>query len=157
MSLTYTRIQAADTEVLLTLEKHIFAEDAWPKEDFELFLSRPTTFGYIAALDGVPAGYVLCQKIADEAEVLSIGLLPAYQGQGHGKAVLGYTLQALAELRVKKLFLEVRRSNGAAIALYQSFGAVPMGVRKGYYEPSQTHPEREDALTYKIPIHVQGD
>lgn len=157
MSLTYTRIQAADTDVLFALEKHIFAEDAWPREDFELFLSRPTTFGYIAALAGVPVGYVLCQKIADEAEILSIGIVPAHQGQGHAKAVLGYTVQALAQLKVNKLFLEVRRSNAPAIRLYQSFGAIPMGVRKGYYDSSPTHPEREDALTYKIPISAQGD
>ncbi len=47
--------------------------------------------------------------------------------------------------------LEVRRSNSAAIALYESFGFVEVGVRAGYYGGS------EDALLMNLELLEEHD
>jgi ribosomal-protein-alanine N-acetyltransferase len=43
----------------------------------------------------------------------------------------------------------VRRSNRAAIALYQELGFECVGQRRGYY---QAHDGREDALVYRLEL-----
>ena len=45
--------------------------------------------------------------------------------------------------KIKKWFLEVRRSNDPAVALYKKFGFKAVGTRKNYYK---TPTGREDAL-----------
>jgi ribosomal-protein-alanine N-acetyltransferase len=46
---------------------------------------------------------------------------------------------------IKKAYLEVRRSNTAALALYTGFGFVQTGIRKGYYPDN-----KEDALLFSL-------
>jgi ribosomal protein S18 acetylase RimI-like enzyme len=53
----------------------------------------------------------------------------------------------LAASGAQRVFLEVRRSNAAAIGLYERSGFRPVGVRRGYYASP-----REDALTMALEV-----
>jgi ribosomal-protein-alanine N-acetyltransferase len=68
-----------------------------------------------------------------EYEVHTIGVDPAYQGQGIGRRLLGELL-AFADGGV--VYLEVRTDNEAAIALYHSEGFTQIGLRRRYYRVS---------------------
>ncbi len=61
-----------------------------------------------------------------EFELLNIAVAPSHRGRGHARALL-------AEMPAGRLFLEVRESNQAARALYESVGFRVTGKRKGYY------------------------
>ena len=50
---------------------------------------------------------------------------------------------------IRDAFLEVRRSNKGAIALYHELGFECVGQRRGYY---QAHEGREDALVYRLEL-----
>jgi ribosomal-protein-alanine N-acetyltransferase len=151
--LSYLPVTVADAPRLAALEERIFEGDAWPAADFQTFLANPHVVGLIARdAQGQDVGYALCHHVHDEAELLSIGLVPTMRGRGQGRALLARLLADLAARGVRHLFLEVRRSNAAAIALYTAAGALPLGVRKGYYDPSPDHPQREDALTFRLPV-----
>ena len=63
----------------------------------------------------------------------TIGVDPAYQGQGIGRRLLASLLE-FADGGV--VFLEVRTDNEAAIGLYRSAGFVNVGLRKRYYRVS---------------------
>jgi ribosomal-protein-alanine N-acetyltransferase len=90
-----------------------------------------------ARTDGVLVGYAgvsrLGRKPPFEYEVHTIGVDPAYQGQGIGRRLLDKLLQ-FADGGV--VYLEVRTDNEAAIALYRSVGFTQVGLRRRYYRVS---------------------
>lgn len=94
----------------------------------------------VADLDGEIVGYILLRIISDEAEILSIAVKPSFRGLGIGRSLLDAILEELKS-KVKKCFLEVRKSNRVAIALYENSGFEICGNRKNYYIQPQ-----EDAL-----------
>lgn len=90
---------------------------------------------------GDPAAFMLAWSVADELHLLDMGTLPSERRKGHARALLGELL-AFARAEHKRLvLLEVRKSNAAAIALYESVGFTTMNVRRGYYSDTG-----EDAL-----------
>lgn len=63
--------------------------------------------------------------------------------QGVGRYLLNEILNVLDLSGIKAVFLEVRRSNLAAITLYERAGFATIGMRNDYYETAEG---REDAL-----------
>ena len=70
---------------------------------------------------------------ADEGEILNLAVAEEARGVGIGTALLEASLAWLAGRRVAKVYLEVRRSNAAAIAMYHRAGFATVSVRKDYY------------------------
>ena len=68
-----------------------------------------------------------------EYEIHTIGVDPAYQGQGIGTRLVSELLERASDSVV---FLEVRTDNVPAIKLYESFGFVNVGLRRRYYRAS---------------------
>ena len=83
----------------------------------------------------------LGRKPPFEYEVHTIGVDPAYQGQGIGRQLLRGLFDFAGDATI---FLEVRTDNAAAIALYESEGFEQVGLRKRYYRVSGA-----DAYTMK--------
>lgn len=81
-----------------------------------------------------------------EAELLNIGVKQNQQGKGFGEGLLRASLLLLPE-GTKHCFLEVRRSNLPAIALYQKLGFEPVAERKDYYRHRSGL--IEDALVFR--------
>lgn len=81
-----------------------------------------------------------------EAEVHTIGVDPAHQGRGIGRALLRALLE-VADAEHATVFLEVRTDNEAAHALYGSEGFAVVGLRRRYYRPSgaDAHTMRRDS------------
>jgi ribosomal-protein-alanine N-acetyltransferase len=69
-----------------------------------------------------------------EYEIHTIGVDPAYQRHGIGRAMMDRLL-AWTEPG-SAVFLEVRTDNEPAITLYRSLGFGTVGVRKRYYRAS---------------------
>lgn len=96
-----------------------------------LIARRASPYGTRKAL-----GFVILRKAADEAEVLTIAVDPAWRGRGIARLLMQAVLTRLYADRVKSLFLEVDAANEAAIALYRSLGMRQVGMRRGYYSSS---------------------
>jgi ribosomal protein S18 acetylase RimI-like enzyme len=88
-----------------------------------------------------------CVPAAGEAELLRVAVDPAHRGGGLGRRLLEACQQELAEEGLVNLFLEVRASNAAAIALYRACGWKACGLRPRYY------PDGEDAALYQHSGH----
>lgn len=88
-------------------------------------------------------GYGIVQVILDEGHLLNITIDPGLHGRGLGRLLLQDLLD-YARSKTDTLFLEVRPSNGRAIALYQSVGFNEIGLRRNYYNTPGGG--REDAL-----------
>jgi ribosomal-protein-alanine N-acetyltransferase len=83
-----------------------------------------------------------------EASVHTIGVDPAWQGKGIGRALLR-ALLARADEAAAPVYLEVRTDNAAAIGLYEAHGFTRIGTRRRYYWPSGA-----DAYTMARPARV---
>ena len=92
---------------------------------------------------GLVVGYALMSMAVDEAHVLNLCIDPDYQQQGLGRMLLDHMIRLARAANATIVLLEVRRSNKAAIHLYESHGFQRLGLRKGYYPAAAG---REDAL-----------
>lgn len=94
-----------------------------------------------------PVGFTIARQISDEAELLLIGVRPDRRRSGLGGVLLDRMLADAAAAGALQVFLEVRESNAAAIALYSSRGFEVVGRRPGYYRAADG--ARQDALTMR--------
>lgn len=79
------------------------------------------------------AGFLVYSRVVDEISILNVAVDPAQRGRGRGRALLRGLLDIARRYGVRRLLLEVRRSNVPAIALYQRVGFTIDGVRRAYY------------------------
>lgn len=91
----------------------------------------------------VISAYGMMSVAAGEAHILNLCVAVAAQHHGRGKRLLKHLQNIAMKKGVDTLFLEVRPSNGVALALYQKLGFNELGLRKDYY-PGEN--KREDAL-----------
>lgn len=101
-----------------------------------------------SALPVVGWGGMWC--VADEAEIASVCVDPAYRRFGGGTKLLQTLLRQARLWGAQNVYLEVRASNQAAQELYRGAGFECIGVRKRYY----TNP-LEDAVLMRCEIMRQ--
>lgn len=99
-------------------------------------------------------GFSLYQSVLDESELLNIVVAADQQGQGYGKKILLLSLRQLNKAGIERCFLEVARSNQAAISLYEKIGFEHISIRKNYYQQGES---REDALVMQLYLNRIGD
>lgn len=116
--------------------------DVWSPEAMASVLDMPGAQALLA-VDGAslvparqapgPAGMVVWRVAGDEAEILTIAVLPPWRRHGLGRRLLAAADDAARAQGATCMFLEVAADNRAAQALYQADGFVQVGLRKGYY------------------------
>ncbi|HAZ54229.1 MAG TPA: ribosomal-protein-alanine N-acetyltransferase RimI [Franconibacter helveticus] len=104
---------------------------------------------YRLDLQGEMAAFAITQVVLDEATLFNIAVDPAYQRRGLGRQLLEHLISELETRGVLTLWLEVRASNVAAIALYESLGFNEATIRRNYYP---TKEGREDAIIMALPL-----
>ena len=169
MTITIGALTVADAERCAQLEAVLFpGDDPWPTAAFVRELAAPHNH-YVAARTSADGGDPLrpaSSRARDrrgdtligyggisrlgrtppfEYEVHTIGVDPAYQGQGIGRRLLDELLK-FADGGV--VYLEVRTDNEVAIALYCSMGFEQIGLRRRYYRVSgaDAYTMRREAL-----------
>jgi [ribosomal protein S18]-alanine N-acetyltransferase len=148
MSIDYGPLKPSDAARCAELEAQLFdGDDPWPERAFLAEL-KAEQIRYVAARDEDKlVGYAgiarLGRKKPYEYEIHTIGVDPAFQGQGIGRRML---TELLDHASGGTVFLEVRTDNVPAIALYESFGFVNVGLRRRYYRASGA-----DAYTMQRP------
>jgi ribosomal-protein-alanine N-acetyltransferase len=137
----------ADLDRVAEIERATFP-DPWSRRSFAETIEREQVRAL--AIDdeiGQLVGYGISVRADDEGEILNIAVAESARGRGAGRALLEALLGELRAAGVHQVFLEVRRSNQAAIGLYRGVGFRPLGVRPGYYGRP-----REDALTMVLEL-----
>jgi ribosomal-protein-alanine N-acetyltransferase len=91
--------------------------------------------------DGQLLGFCGCWFVYDELHINTLAVGSPFRRRGHATRLLRFVLSEAAAAGIARATLEVRRSNDAALRLYDRFGFQVRGVRPDYY----TEPV-EDAL-----------
>jgi len=136
--LLFRMMVRADIAQVLRIERTSFSSP-WSKESFEAELKKAIGFSTVAVIRKKIVGYVMGWHIGDEIHIANIAVHPEWRRQGIGEKLIQKALTNQDGVACARL--EVRRSNRAALALYQKLGFVQVGIRKNYYAQ-----EGEDAV-----------
>ena len=128
---------------LAQLERACFAAP-WSAEGLAEELSNPHAVFRVAEDDaGAVLGYVGMHHLVDEGFITNVAVSPTHRRQGIAAALVTAAQEECRRRGIRRLGLEVRESNVAAIRLYERFGFVQDGKRPRFYSAPV-----EDALLY---------
>ena len=132
-------VGVAHADVLAAIHATAFpAAERWDGGAIATLLATPGCFALLAA-----GGMAMARIAGDEAELLTLAVLPAARGAGVGGSLLAAVLAEAARQGAATVLLEVAPSNGAARALYKRAGFGEVGLRRRYY------PDGGDALVMR--------
>ena len=142
MTVELTDLRWFHIDALLPIEDELFGEERWSAGMFWNELA--SGHHYLVALETGPdgdrvVGYAgLALAPPDEAWVQNVGVRKDAQRRGIGRRLLEALLAEAARHGARKVLLEVAVDNLPAQKLYADYGFEGVGVRKGYYQPSNT-------------------
>lgn len=122
-------MQASDLHVVAEIENQVQSHP-WKISQFE-----ESIISYVSTVieqNNQVVGFCILQPVLDEANLLLMAIHPSQQGRGLGYQLLEESITLLKNNPVQ-IFLEVRESNQAAIALYEKSGFHQIDLRKNYY------------------------
>lgn len=93
---------------------------------------------------GETIGFSLTRSVADESELLLLGVLPSRHREGVGARLLEDFIDRARNQGAARIHLEVRDGN-PAVSMYHRLGFRPVGRRRNYYHAPDG--KRFDALT----------
>ena len=135
----------ADVGRIVDIEKDGFLHP-WSRELIERELSHSWSRIVLAcdvdrAGEERVLGYIVFWIVHDEVHVLNVATALEARRRGIGRALMDAAEEEGRARGARLSTLEVRRSNGAALALYLAIGYRQVGIRPNYYAE-----EREDAI-----------
>ncbi|MGA9761893.1 MAG: ribosomal protein S18-alanine N-acetyltransferase [Gaiellaceae bacterium] len=133
-------LQFADLDRIEEIERECYSLP-WSRAMFagELIKSSSICLGAFRLERAI--GYLIVSLFVDDWHIMNLAVDPAWRRRGVAGLLLEDFFARSEGGRERGYTLEVRRSNEAAIRLYERFGFKMHGVRRGYYLD-----DHEDAL-----------
>ena len=130
----------SDVEAIRSLESDIFS-DAWSENNIKDSIESKFDYCVVIEEDYRVLAYIIFRVNMDEAELFRIATDKNSRNVGFAHELMDFMISNLRDMKVKKVFLEVRCQNKDAIRLYEEYGFKKLGIRKEYY-----HDPIDDAL-----------
>ncbi len=131
-----------EIEAITKLERLCF-ENCWECSAITAQMNNPCCISVLWQEAGEAVGYALGNIVCDEAELYRIAVVPTSRKTGTGTKILQRFIADCKKRGAKKIFLEVRSRNTAAVGLYEKLGFSRIAIRKGYYGD-------DDAIIYSL-------
>ena len=145
----------ADVPAIVALSQQAESAAQWSAREYEKIVAK-------APSDSVPRrlilviedllieereirGFLVAKAVAREWELENIAIAASSRRQGLAARLLTEFLDLIRRENAECVYLEVRQSNRAALALYKKLSFIEAGRRPSYYQ----HPQ-EDAILYKF-------
>ncbi len=123
---------------IMPIEEELFGAEKWSPAMFwsELAVGH---YYVVAVEGGTVLGYAgLAVNPPDETWIQNLGVRTSAQRRGLGQRLLEALLAEVKRRGATKVLLEVAVDNAPAQKLYARYGFEGVGIRKGYYQPSNT-------------------
>ncbi|MDB5729883.1 MAG: rimI [Noviherbaspirillum sp.] len=148
-SLHFLRMKVGDLPDVLAIENDIYPYP-WTRGNFldSLYSSYETWI--LRDGNGSLAAYFLMMYAVDEAHLLNITVRRGLHGKGIGRMQLDKVKALAREHGMTSILLEVRPSNLRAMQIYERYGFLQIGKRKGYYPAANNM--REDAIVMRLEL-----
>lgn len=129
-------------------------DETWTRKSFSDVLGMRGSFCLVAQAHGrdglSPCGFSVCRVMGRDSELLSIGVIPAYQRAGTARQLIEASKEQCRQMGARVLFLEVAEDNPVAQQVYTALGFSQVGRRSGYYQRLENR--RVDALTMRLDL-----
>jgi ribosomal-protein-alanine N-acetyltransferase len=140
----------AHLDEVVRIERESFT-DPWSEQAFLGMIDSPLAHFIVGvAEDERVLGYAAATSAWEDGEILNVAVDPPARGRGVGGLLLDSAIAALKDQLVRNVFLEVRESNAAAIALYSSRGFARLSTRANYYRRPV-----ENALVMRLEVQLR--
>lgn len=126
---------SGDLDRVCEIERLSFP-DPWSRLEFQMVEKLPNITFLVAEVEGSPVGYVIAEKQysflgrGSSGRILNLAVHPGFRRMKIGSRLLQ---EATITLNVEEVWLEVRKSNRAAINFYLKSGFKPVNVVQHYY------------------------
>ena len=136
----------ADLPAIMTLEKDAEAAAHWSEAEYRRIFNEPRSSRLIlvAEEDGAIIAFLIGRRVGQDWELENVVVGVKLRRRGLGSRLIDAFFAGLEQHGTAEVFLEVRESNLPAKKLYERFGFVQVGRRRGYYRQPD-----EDALVLK--------
>jgi len=148
MPVPVRQASVADIPAILRTERAAKSAAHWMPHEYERLIK--TGLVLLREEDGALEGFVAVREIACEWEIENIVVGEAFQRRGVADELMRALLRHAGEQAAEAIWLEVRKSNQAARALYEKHGFLQTGKRSRYYKDPE-----EDAILYTF--HFRKD
>ncbi|MCZ7409351.1 ribosomal protein S18-alanine N-acetyltransferase [Parvimonas micra] len=138
----YRYAKNEDVFDILSLDEENFSNNFDEKFYLEYIKSQRVI---VAENENIIVGYVLFNQILDEAEIYKIVVSKNFRKKQIAFKIVEFLLDELKKNNVKKIFLEVRKSNIPAISLYKKCGFINIREIIDYY----TNPKEDGIMMLK--------
>jgi ribosomal-protein-alanine N-acetyltransferase len=138
-------MEADDVAPVLAIEQECFGGLLGEAALRQELASRHALF-LTAEQDGAVVGFAGAHVVDEDGHLVAVAVTAPRQGRGYARRLLRALLGGMVRRGVRRITLEVRESNEAALRLYRAFGFERVGRRRRYY----ADPE-EDALVLWVP------
>ena len=151
--LVYAPMVMDDVDEVMAVEVTVYPHP-WSRGNFVDSLSSGYHGWTLREADGEVAGalvgYFLLMGSVDEAHLLNVAVATPFQKRGLGRYLLDKVCACARGLSMTSVLLEVRPSNERALRIYERYGFVQIGRRRGYYPAHEG--QREDAIVMRYTL-----
>ncbi|QCE35214.1 GNAT family N-acetyltransferase [Acetobacteraceae bacterium] len=119
--------------LMAEMDKECFASDLCWSEDLFVSALETGAWGELLIIEDTPVGFQLCRSLLGETEILTLGILPKFQGKKLGRQLISSVFEGAKKRQAEEIFLEVEEGNLPARALYVGAGFKVIGMRRNYY------------------------
>jgi ribosomal-protein-alanine N-acetyltransferase len=108
----------------------------WSDAGFKGELDKPFSHTLVMTdeeTDAIVGGYLVFWEMGEEFHILNVAVDLPYRGIGLAQKLIRKVIDLGLRKGAKRVVLDVRKSNSAAIQLYQKLGFTIQTVRKAFY------------------------
>ena len=141
----------ADLDVIVAPEQDAHLSP-WSRENFVSSITADYLCWCVEHATQTICAYTVLMPVLDELHLLNITVAPAFRRQGYAHYLLDNAGEFARQHHFKKILLEARQSNTAALSLYQQYGFQEIGQRPGYYPHPTQKRETAIVMVYETPL-----
>ncbi|AKG38805.1 hypothetical protein MA03_05320 [Infirmifilum uzonense] len=147
LDITIREARPEDLFYIVELEEKTFGPDAFGFNHVFYLFEKCRDYFLIADYKGLLVGYIVsCRESEEELHVHSIAVVEWFRGKGVGRRLMEETINLARQRGLRRIRLEVKTENVAAIKLYEKLGFVRKDILRNFYE------DRSDAYVYLLTL-----
>ena len=137
-------IDRDDLSAITALESGSFSNPWRPEALAEMLRSDVTRVYVVRQPSREIVAFCACWVVAGELHINTLAVAPAHRRRGIATRLLRSVIETAG---IERATLEVRRSNTAALKLYEGLGFQTTAVRRGYY----SNPDEDGLILWLNP------
>jgi ribosomal-protein-alanine N-acetyltransferase len=133
------KVNRGDIDRIIDIERSWHHLSHWSVDSYYRLINEDSfTSSFVAEIDDGPSrqkivGFVIFHLTGDVSEIYNIAVEAEHARRGIGRLLMSAAIEASRQKRVRRVMLEVRKSNKPAINFYLGFNFRISGERKNYY------------------------